>query len=135
MLKALQDQGVTLHGNKAELDSLATDVVEATDEDWTDEYLSFDIAVALVDGVEEAVKHIAQYSTGHTEGIAASDYSVTSYFETFVDSAAVSINTSTAWMMAKCLDSVRRSEFPPRNCTHVADGSARTHLNQVGSFW
>ena len=97
VLKALQDQGVTLHGNKAELDSLATDVVEATDEDWTDEYLSFDIAVALVDGVEEAVKHIAQYSTGHTEGIAASDYSVTSYFETFVDSAAVSINTSTAW--------------------------------------
>lgn len=97
VLKALQEQGVTLHGKKAELDSLATDVVEATDEDWTDEYLSFDIAVALVDGVEEAVKHIAQYSTGHTEGIAASDYSVTSYFETFVDSAAVSINTSTAW--------------------------------------
>ena len=97
VLKALQDQGVTLHGKKAELDSLATDVVEATDEDWTDEYLSFDIAVALVDGVEEAVKHIAQYSTGHTEGIAASDYSVTSHFETFVDSAAVSINTSTAW--------------------------------------
>lgn len=97
VLKALQDEGVTLHGKKAELDGLADDVVEATDEDWTDEYLSFDIAVALVDGVQEAVEHIKKYSTGHTEGIAAQDYSVTNYFETFVDSAAVSINTSTAW--------------------------------------
>lgn len=97
VLKALQDKGVTLHGKKSELDSLADGVVEAAEKDWTDEYLSFDIAVAIVDGVESAVEHIAQYSTGHTEGIAAQDYSVANYFETHVDSAAVSINTSTAW--------------------------------------
>ena len=41
--------------------------------------------------------HINRYGTSHTEGIAARDYKTTSYFEQYVDAAAVSINTSTAW--------------------------------------
>lgn len=97
VLTALQDAGVTLHGETDQLDPLVDNVVQATEEDWTDEYLSLDIAVALVDGVEAAVTHINKYGTSHTEGVAAQDYGVTSYFETFVDAAAISINTSTAW--------------------------------------
>ncbi|KAB3520938.1 glutamate-5-semialdehyde dehydrogenase [Corynebacterium sp. zg254] len=97
VLAALQDAGVTLHGEKDQLDSLADNVVQAEESDWTDEYLSFDIAVAIVDGVEDAVKHIRTFSTKHTEGISAQSYEVTRYFETFVDAAAISINTSTAW--------------------------------------
>lgn len=97
ILTALQDAGVTIHGDKSELDSLVGDVVQAEEKDWTDEYLSFDIAAKIVDGVEQAVEHIHAYSTSHTEGIAATDYSVTSYFEENVDAAALSINTSTAW--------------------------------------
>lgn len=97
VLEELQKAGVTLHGEKKQLDPLINDVVQAEETDWTDEYLSFDIAVAIVDGVEEAVTHINRYGTSHTEGIAARDYKTTSYFEQYVDAAAVSINTSTAW--------------------------------------
>src|SRR5699024_5229727 len=68
--------GVRVHGVKAELDSLAEGVVEATEEDWTDEYLSFDIAAAIVGGVRGAVEHITTYSAGHTAGTSASDYGV-----------------------------------------------------------
>lgn len=94
---ALKKADVTVHGVKAELDEFAEDVVEATDEDWTDEYLSFDIAAAIVDGVTGAVEHITKYSSGHTEGISAKDYNVVRYFEKHVDAAALSLNTSTAW--------------------------------------
>ena len=58
---------------------------------------SFDIAAAIVDGVEAAVDHISRYTTGHTEGVSATDYRVTRYFEQNVDAAAVMVNTSTAW--------------------------------------
>lgn len=97
VLQALQEADVTIHGNKSELDGLVGDVVQAEEIDWTDEYLSFDIAAAIVDGVEGAVSHITKYSSGHTEGISARDYSVINYFETYVDAAAISLNTSTAW--------------------------------------
>lgn len=97
VLAALHDAGVTIHGDKSELDGLIDGVVQAEDQDWTDEYLSLDIAARLVDGVEEAVAHINDYGTGHTEGISAQDYAATNYFETYVDAAAVAINTSTAW--------------------------------------
>jgi len=97
VLTALQEAGVTIHGEKSELDSLVDGVVEAEDKDWTDEYLSFDIAAAIVDGVQGAVEHITKYSSGHTEAISARDYSAINHFETYVDAAALSINTSTAW--------------------------------------
>ncbi len=97
VLKALQDAGVTIHGQKSQLDGLIGDVVEATEEDWTDEYLSFDIAAAIVDGVDEAIEHITKYGSGHTEGISAQDYAVVSQFEKLVDASTLSINTSTAW--------------------------------------
>ncbi|MBC2681107.1 glutamate-5-semialdehyde dehydrogenase [Corynebacterium sp. 4HC-13] len=97
VLKALQDAEVTIHGDKSELDDLIGDVIQAEEEDWNDEYLSMDIAAKIVDGVEEAVKHITQYSSGHTEGISATDYGVINYFEKFVDSSTLAINASTAW--------------------------------------
>lgn len=98
VIEGVQAAGVTVHGDKGKLESLgAKDIVQATDEEWYDEYLSFDIACAVVDGVEGAVDHIKKYSSGHTEAISARDYRATEYFERNVDSAAVYINTSTAW--------------------------------------
>lgn len=97
ILQALQEAGVRIHGDKEELDPLIDDVIQAEESDWTDEYLSLDIAAKIVDGVKEAVTHITRFSTGHTEGISARDISVLNYFERYVDSAALSINTSTAW--------------------------------------
>lgn len=98
VLTSLQDAGVTIHGEVDELSALGVgDVVQAEQKDWEEEYGSFDIAAAVVDGVEAAVAHITRYSTGHTEAISATDYKATKFFEQNVDAAAVMINTSTAW--------------------------------------
>ena len=72
-------------------------MVEATEQDWSDEYLSMDIAAKFVDGVSEAAAHISRYSSGHTEAVAAQDWSVCQEFVNRVDAAAVNVNTSTAF--------------------------------------
>ena len=98
IIKALQDAEVTIHGNVAELEAFgATDVIEATETDWDSEYLSFDIAVAVVDGVDAAIEHIEKYSTHHTEAIATSNVFTAQRFADRVDAAAVMINASTAF--------------------------------------
>ncbi|BAU96691.1 gamma-glutamyl phosphate reductase [Corynebacterium suranareeae] len=98
VVRALQDAGVTIHGRVAELEAFgATDVVEATETDWDSEYLSFDIAVAVVDGVDGALAHIAKYSTKHTEAIATQNIETAQRFADRVDAAAVMINASTAY--------------------------------------
>lgn len=98
VIEALQEAGVTVHGETAELEALgARDIVAATERDWAEEYLSFDIACALVDGVQGAIAHIAKYSTGHTEAIATRDYRTAQRFAEDVDAAAVMINASTAF--------------------------------------
>lgn len=96
VIKEFQDAGVTVHGHVEQLQALgAQDVHEA--EQWNEEHLSFDIRIAVVDGVDGAVAHIAQYTTGHTEGIAAQDADVLLRFANEVDAAAVMLNASTAF--------------------------------------
>ncbi|WP_018296406.1 glutamate-5-semialdehyde dehydrogenase [Corynebacterium lubricantis] len=98
VIEALQAAGVTVHGEKASLEGLgATEIVQAEEADWADEYLSFDIACAVVDGVEGAINHIAQWSTGHTEAIASLNAYTLQKFANEVDSAAVMLNASTAF--------------------------------------
>ena len=96
VIKEFQGAGVTVHGHVEQLQALgAQDVHEA--EQWNEEHLSFDIRIAVVDGVDGAVAHIAQYTTGHTEGIAAQDADVLLRFANEVDAAAVMLNASTAF--------------------------------------
>ena len=94
--------GVTIHADaatraivdgQASIDSEM--IVEATKVDWETEYLSMDLAVRVVSGVEDATAHIRRYSTGHTEGIVASDVAVIRAFREGVDAAAIAINAST----------------------------------------
>ena len=94
--------GVTIHADaatraivdgQASIDSEM--IVEATKADWETEYLSMDLAVRVVSGVEDATAHIRRYSTGHTEGIVASDVAVIRAFREGVDAAAIAINAST----------------------------------------
>ena len=94
--------GVTIHADaatraivdgQASIDSEM--IVEATKADWETEYLSMDLAVRVVSGVEDATAHILRYSTGHTEGIVASDVAVIRAFREGVDAAAIAINAST----------------------------------------
>ncbi|WPF65597.1 MULTISPECIES: glutamate-5-semialdehyde dehydrogenase [unclassified Corynebacterium] len=93
IVAAFQEAGVTVHGDPAHLDG----VVPATDEDWAEEYLSMDIAAAVVDGVDGAIAHIARWSSGHTEAIATRNHATAQRFAREVDSAAVMINASTAF--------------------------------------
>ncbi len=91
---ALREQGVTLHGDAA-VAALVPDVVPATAEDWETEYLSLDIAIRVVDDLDEALAHIRRYSTHHTESIITEDAGNAERFLAEVDSAVVMVNAST----------------------------------------
>jgi len=97
-LAALKDSGVTVHGDKrvrgyAEPSGVA--FAEVTDEDWAAEYLSLDLAAGVVDSLDDAMNHIRQWSTGHTEAIVTENQSAARRFVAGVDAAAVMVNAST----------------------------------------
>jgi glutamate-5-semialdehyde dehydrogenase len=72
-----------------------SNVIPATEEDWATEYLSLDVAIKVVDSLDEALDHIRRYSTGHTESIVTTDSRNAERFLAEVDSAVVMVNTST----------------------------------------
>ncbi|NMD95066.1 glutamate-5-semialdehyde dehydrogenase [Rhodococcus sp. BL-253-APC-6A1W] len=90
LLEALQSHGVTVHGDLPGL-------IPATEEDWAQEYLTLDVALAVVDDLNAAVEHIDRYGTGHTEAIVTSDLAAAREFTARVDAAAVMVNASTAF--------------------------------------
>ncbi|MEI6254662.1 MAG: glutamate-5-semialdehyde dehydrogenase [Mycobacteriaceae bacterium] len=81
---ALQQAGVTVHDNP-------------TEEELRAEFLSLDIALAVVDGLDAAIDHINTYGTGHTEAIVTTDLAAAQRFTELVDAAAVMVNASTAF--------------------------------------
>ncbi|MEV4667647.1 glutamate-5-semialdehyde dehydrogenase [Microbacterium sp. LWO12-1.2] len=91
---ALQSEGVTVHGDDI-VAGLVSNVIPATEEDWQTEYLSLDIAIKVVDSLDEALDHIRRYSTGHTESIISTDSRNIERFLAEVDSAVVMANAST----------------------------------------
>lgn len=91
---ALQSEGVAIHGDDM-VAGLVTGVIPATEEDWATEYLSLDIAMKVVDSLDDALDHIRRYSTGHTESIITTDSRNAERFLAEVDSAVVMVNTST----------------------------------------
>jgi glutamate-5-semialdehyde dehydrogenase len=84
LTKALKDAGVTVHEDPSEDDLRA-------------EFLSMDIAVAVVDGLDAAIDHVNEYGTGHTEAIVATNLAAAQRFTDRVDAAAVMVNASTAF--------------------------------------
>ncbi|MEU5399075.1 glutamate-5-semialdehyde dehydrogenase [Streptomyces sp. NPDC005963] len=97
-LDALAEAGVTVHADEQVAEhasaSKAT-VVPATAEDWETEYLSYDIAAAVVDSLDAAVAHIRRWSSGHTEAIVTTSQSAARRFTQLVDSTTVAVNAST----------------------------------------
>lgn len=71
------------------------DCNKATDKDWATEYLDYIISAKVVDNIDEAIKHIQTYSTGHSEAIITENYTNAQRFLNEVDSAAVYVNAST----------------------------------------
>ncbi len=93
-VKALRDKGVTLHADsRAALYDESS--VPVSDDDWAAEYLSLDLAVGVVDTLDEAVAHIRRWGSGHTEAIVTRDVDEARRFVKGLDSAAVMVNAST----------------------------------------
>ncbi|WNV83306.1 glutamate-5-semialdehyde dehydrogenase [Umezawaea sp. Da 62-37] len=95
--EALHAAGVTVHADPVFASLSGTEVVPATDEDWDTEYLSLDIAAKVVGTLDEAIAHINEHGTGHTEAIVTSDVKAARRFTTRVDAAAVMVNASTGF--------------------------------------
>ena len=94
VLSRLRQQGVTLHADDATR-AIFADAVPATEDDWTTEYMTLDLAVRIVPSLDAAMDHIRRYSTHHTESIVTNDLSRAERFLAEVDSAVVMVNAST----------------------------------------
>ena len=93
VVAALQEAGVTVHGDEA---FAAYDgVVPATDSDWSEEYLSLDISARVVATLDEAIDHIRRWSSQRSDAIVTEDQAAARRFTAAVDSAAVLVNAST----------------------------------------
>ncbi|MBY0443010.1 MAG: glutamate-5-semialdehyde dehydrogenase [Mycobacteriaceae bacterium] len=88
LIAVLHDAGVTVHGG------LAGNAAEAQ---LRQEFLSMDIAVAVVDGIDAAIAHVNEYGTGHTEAIITTNLAAAQRFTERVEAAAVMVNASTAF--------------------------------------
>jgi glutamate-5-semialdehyde dehydrogenase len=84
LVSALQDAGVSVH-------------LDPSEDDLRAEFLTLDIAVAVVDGVDGAIEHVNEYGTGHTEAIVTTNLAAAQRFSERVDAAAVMVNASTAF--------------------------------------
>jgi glutamate-5-semialdehyde dehydrogenase len=89
----LRADGVTLVGDAEAQRLTAAD--PATDEDWDTEYLDLKLAVRVVDSLDEALSHIAEHGTLHTEAIVTENRSAARRFTSEIDAAAVMVNAST----------------------------------------
>jgi glutamate-5-semialdehyde dehydrogenase len=84
LVSALKDAGVTVHD-------------APTEDELRAEFLSMDIALAVVDGLDAAIAHVNEYGTGHTEAIVTTNLAAAQRFTERVDAAAVMVNASTAF--------------------------------------
>ncbi len=92
--KTLLDAGCELRGD-ARAQSLDPRIKPASANDWNCEYLDAILSVAVVDGLDAALAHIARHSSGHTDAVVTSDTEVAERFLEEVDSAIVMVNAST----------------------------------------
>jgi glutamate-5-semialdehyde dehydrogenase len=94
VVEALTARGVVLHADER-AQAYDPAAVPVTDEDWAAEYLSLDLAVGVVDSLDDAVAHIRRWGSGHTEAIVTRDVDEARRFVRSLDSAAVMVNAST----------------------------------------
>ncbi|MGH3446847.1 MAG: glutamate-5-semialdehyde dehydrogenase [Nocardioidaceae bacterium] len=92
--KALAAEGVTIHADER-VRRLAPGVVPATDDDYATEYLALDLSASVVGSLDDAVRHIRRYGSGHTEAIVTRSQDAARRFVAAVDAAAVMVNAST----------------------------------------
>jgi len=89
-----RDKGIELRGDEAAR-KIVPDMNPATEEDWYTEYLAAILAVRVVDGLDQAIEHIAHYGSQHTDAIVTEDPARAQRFLREVDSSSVLVNAST----------------------------------------
>jgi glutamate-5-semialdehyde dehydrogenase len=102
LAKIYIDKGIELRGDAAALGILRSafgaespQIKAATEEDWRTEYLAAILAVRIVDGLDQAIEHIARYGSQHTDAIVTEDAARAQRFLREVDSSSVIVNAST----------------------------------------
>jgi glutamate-5-semialdehyde dehydrogenase len=95
-LQTLTAHGVRVHGDSQVM--AYGDVIPAEEEDFAKEYLSLDLAIAIVDSLDSALRHIRRYSTGHSETIITESQASAARFSAEVDAAAVLVNASSRFV-------------------------------------
>lgn len=93
-LESLSEKGCEIRGTE-EICIAYPDAKLAVEEDWSTEYLDAIVSVKVVDGIDDALAHIAKYSSSHTEAVIAEDAHVVARFFNEVDSAILLHNAST----------------------------------------
>ena len=96
-LAAMREAGVTVHGTP-EVAALSPEVVPAGPAEFDGEYLSLDLAAKVVGSLDEAIDHIRQHTTGHSETIVTEDRRAAERFTAEVDAAAVLVNASSRFV-------------------------------------
>lgn len=94
LIKEMQAKGVEVRGDAA-TQKLGTKVVAATEQDWATEYDDLILSIKVVKDLDEALDHIAKYSTKHSECIVTRNYEHARKFQQCVDAACVYVNAST----------------------------------------
>ena len=97
VLGELADEGVRIHGDERTVAAAPAGVTiePATDDIWGVEFLDMEIAVAVVDSLDDAIAHIDRWSSGHTDAICTTSLQASERFTAEVDSAVVNVNAST----------------------------------------
>ena len=94
IVKALREKNVEIRGDEKAM-KIISDIKGATEEDWGKEYSDYIISIKVVGSLDEAIKHINKYGTGHSEAIVTKNYENSRTFLQKVDAAAVYVNAST----------------------------------------
>jgi len=94
MIKRLQESAVEIRGDEKTC-QIIREIKKASEEDWQTEYLDLILSIKVVEGIEEAINHINNYGSHHSDAIVTNNYSKSRQFLQKIDSAAVYVNAST----------------------------------------
>ena len=94
MIEKYKKAGVEIRGCKRTKD-IVKEIEDAKEEDWNTEYLDLILSVKVVDSIDDAISHIAEYGSGHSEAIVTNSYTNAQKFLKEVDASSVFINAST----------------------------------------
>ena len=94
LAEALKEKHVEMRGDET-VRRYSSDILPAAEEDWGTEYLDYIVSIRTVADIDEAIEHINQYNTGHSEAIVTKDYANAQKFLDEIDAAAVYVNVST----------------------------------------